>query len=325
MAPAKYSPTTYARLSVVTALGVLALKLGAWKLTGSVGLLSDALETCTNLGGALMALLMLKLAAQPPDEEHAYGHNKAEYFSSGFEGMLIFLAAGFIAAAAVPRLLAPQALEKPDIGLGVAAVATVINFVVARVLARAGRAHDSISLTADSRHLMVDVWTTVGVIAGVALAAFTGWLWLDPLVALAVAVQVLWEGFSLLRESAMGLMDVAWPEQEQRILREVLDEFRAENAAANAAGKVRGSIDFHALRTRRSAARRFVDFHVLVPGGWSVQQAHDLAERIERRLAERLPQLTAITHLEPLEDPASYDDEGLDRFERDCSIRALGT
>lgn len=321
MAPAKYSPAAYARLSVATALGVLALKLGAWKLTGSVGLLSDALETCTNLGGALMALLMLKLAAQPPDEEHAYGHNKAEYFSSGFEGMLIFLAAGFIAAAAVPRLLAPQALQKPDLGLGVAAVATAINFVVARVLARAGRAHDSISLRADSRHLMVDVWTTVGVIAGVALAALTGWLWLDPLVALAVAVHVLWEGFSLLRESAMGLMDVAWPEEEQQILRQVLDEFRAENAAGNATGKIRGNIDFHALRTRRSAARRFVDFHVLVPGGWSVQQAHDLAERIERRLAERLPQLTAFTHLEPLEDPASYGDEGLDRFERDCRER----
>lgn len=295
------SLTNYAWLSVLAALVVLALKLGAWKLTGSVALLSDALETCTNLGGALMALLMLRLAAQPPDDEHAYGHSKAEYFSSGFEGMLIFLAAAVIVVQALPGLWRPHALQQPDIGLAVAAVATVINFVVARVLARAGAQHHSISLQADSRHLMADVWTTIGVIVGVALAAFTGWLWLDSLVALAVAVNVLWEGYKLVQESAMGLMDAAWPESEQQVLHGVLEGFRADG------------VDFHAVRTRRSAARRFVSFHVLVPGGWTVKQGHDLVERVEQRLAEQLPYVTAFTHLEPSDDPCSYDDEGLDR------------
>jgi cation diffusion facilitator family transporter len=295
------SLTRYAWLSVIAALVVLALKLGAWKLTGSVALLSDALETCTNLGGAVMALLMLRLAAQPPDDEHAYGHSKAEYFSSGFEGMLIFLAAAVIVVQALPGLWKPHELQQADIGLVVAAVATVINFAVARLLARAGAKHHSISLQADSRHLMADVWTTVGVIVGVALATLTGWLWLDPLVALLVAANVLWEGYKLVRESAMGLMDAAWPEDEQKVLHTVLDEFRAEGA------------DFHAVRTRRSAARRFVNFHVLVPGEWTVKQGHDLVERVEQRLAERLPYVTAFTHLEPSDDPCSYGDEGLDR------------
>ncbi len=293
--------TRYAWLSVAAAVVVLALKLGAWKLTGSVGLLSDALETCTNLGGAVMALLMLRLAAQPPDDEHAYGHTKAEYFSSGFEGMLIFIASILIVIEAVPRLWAPQPLQQPDIGLGVAALATVINLAVARVLARAGRTHGSISLDADARHLMADVWTTVGVIVGLGLALLTGWVWLDPLVALGVAVNVLWEGYKLVGESVAGLMDAAWPEAEQATLQAVLDEFRQDG------------VDFHAVKTRRSAARRFVSFHVLVPGAWSVKQGHDLVERLEQRLDERLPMLTAFTHLEPSDDPCSYGDEGLDR------------
>ncbi len=293
--------TRYAWLSVATAIVVLALKLAAWKLTGSVGLLSDALETCTNLGGALMALLMLRLAAQPPDDEHAYGHTKAEYFSSGFEGMLIFIAAVVIVMQALPRLWAPQPLQQPDIGLAVAAVATVINFAVARLLARAGREHRSISLDADARHLMADVWTTVGVILGLGLVLLTGWVWLDPLVGLAVAANVLWEGYKLVGESAAGLMDAAWPEDEQATLHAVLDEFRQDG------------VDFHAVRTRCSAARRFVSFHVLVPGAWSVKRGHDLVERLEQRLDERLPMVTAFTHLEPSDDPCSYGDEGLDR------------
>lgn len=296
--------TRYAWLSVVAAISVLALKLGAWWLTGSVGLLSDALETSTNLGGALMALLMLRLAAQPPDDEHPHGHSKAEYFSSGFEGMLIFVASILILVQSLPRLWAPQPLEQPGIGLAVAALATVINLAVARVLARAGRRHHSISLTADSRHLMADVWTTLGVIVGVGLVMLTGWLWLDPLVALLVAANVMREGYALVHEAAMGLMDAAWPEQEQRVLREVLDEFRADGA------------DFHALRTRRSAARRFVSFHVLLPGEWTIKRGHDLVERLERRLDERLPNVTAFTHLEPSDDPVSYGDEGLDREHR---------
>jgi cation diffusion facilitator family transporter len=301
MAEDRSTLTRYAWLSVAAAVLVLSLKLAAWKLTGSVGLLSDALETCTNLGGALMALLMLRLAAQPPDDGHAYGHSKAEYFSSGFEGMLIFIASGLIVVEAVPRLWAPQPLQRPDLGLGVAGLATVINFAVARVLARAGHRHHSISLDADARHLMADVWTTVGVILGLGLALLTGWVWLDPLVALAVAVNVLWEGYKLVGEAAAGLMDAAWPEHEQATLLAVLDEFRQTG------------VDFHAVRTRRSAARRFVSFHVLVPGAWSVKQGHDLVERLEQRLDERLPMVTAFTHLEPSDDPCSYGDEGLDR------------
>jgi len=301
MPPLSPSLVRYAWLSLVTALLNLGLKLGAWLLTGSVGLLSDALETLTNVGGALMALLMLRLAAQPPDEDHAYGHSKAEYFSSGFEGMLIFLAAAVIVIEALPRLWAPQALQQFDIGLAVAGAATLLNLGVAQVLARVGKGHHSITLQADARHLMADVWTTVGVIAGVGLVGLTGWLWLDPLVALAVAANVLWEGFKLVRESATGLMDTAWPGQDRQTLLQVLDEFRAQGA------------DFHALRTRRSAAQRFVDFHVLVPGGWTVQQGHDLLERIERRIAERLPNVTVLTHLEPAEDPLSYENDGLDQ------------
>jgi cation diffusion facilitator family transporter len=304
----------YAWLSVGAAVCVLGLKLAAWKLTGSVGLLSDALETLTNLGGAVMALLMLRLAAQPPDAEHAYGHDKAEYFSSGFEGMLIFLAAGLIVVEAVPRLLTPRPLAQTGTGLAIAALASLINFAVARVLAAVGTRHHSITLIADARHLMADVWTTAGVIAGVGLVAATGAWWLDPLVALAVAVNVLWEGYQLIRESALGLMDTALPEEEQEQLRAVLEEFKTQAAQQGA------SIGFHALRTRRSAARRFADFHVLVPGDWTVQRGHDLVERLERRLAEVLPRLTAVVHLEPAEDPASYEDEP---FERPVTKRRL--
>jgi len=299
------APARFAWLSVAAAIVVLGLKLAAWKISGSVGLLSDALESLTNLGGATMALLMLRLAAQPPDDGHAYGHGKAEYFSSGFEGMLIFLAAGLIAWQAVPRLVAPEPIDSAGIGLAIAAVATVINFVVARVLRGAAKRYGSITLDADARHLMTDVWTTVGVIAGVGLVALTGWLRLDALVALAVAVNVLWEGFRLIHEAAMGLMDAAWPEEEQQMLHQVLDSFRAQAAP--------GEIEFHALRTRVAASRRFVEFHVLVPGAWSVKQGHDMVERLEDALHERLERLTIATHLEPSDDPRSYGDEGLDR------------
>lgn len=299
------APTRYAWLSVGTAAFVLALKLAAWWVSGSVGLLSDALETLTNLGGATMALLMLRLAALPPDDGHAYGHGKAEYFSSGFEGMLIFLAAALIVWEAVPRLFVPEPIESAGIGLGIAAFATVVNFGVARVLRRVARAHHSVTLDADARHLMTDVWTTLGVIVGVGLVAVTGWLWLDAVVALAVAANVLWEGYCLIREAAMGLMDAAWPEAQQRALHEVLDSFRAEGAP--------GEIEFHAVRTRSAASRHFAEFHVLVPGHWSVKQGHDLIERVEERLHERLSRLTIATHLEPSDDPRSYGDEGLDR------------
>lgn len=299
------APTRFAWLSVGASFLVLALKLAAWQYTDSVGLLSDALETLTNVGGATMALLMLRLAVQPPDDGHAYGHGKAEYFSSGFEGMLIFLAAGLIVVEAWPRLLEPQPIDSPGLGLGIAVVATLINFTVARLLRGAAQRYDSVTLDADSRHLMADVWTTVGVVVGVALVALSGWLRLDAIVAMAVAVHVLWEGLTLMQEAATGLMDAAWPEDEQRVLKAVLDEFRAEGEG--------GLIDFHAIRTRRAASRRFAEFHVLVPGAWTVQEGHDLVERVEQALHERLPRISVLTHLEPSDDPRSYGDEGLDR------------
>jgi cation diffusion facilitator family transporter len=290
--------TRYAWLSVGAALVTMALKIVAWKLTGSVGLLSDAIESLVNLGAALVAVWTLHIAAQPPDEEHAFGHGKAEYFSSGAEGMLIFAAALCIIAVTLPRLLHPLALEQTTVGLLISGVATLVNFVVARVLGGAGQAQRSIALQADAAHLMTDVYTSVGVIAGVALVALTGWTLLDPLVALAVALNILWTGARLLRESADGLMDVSWPAIERDTLIAVLEEFRARG------------IDYHALRTRRAGQQRFASVHVLVPGAWSVQQGHDLLEEIEQRIAAQLAPVTVLTHLEPIEDPAAYADVG---------------
>jgi cation diffusion facilitator family transporter len=291
-----HSLTRYAWLSIAAAVLTMGLKLIAWRVTGSVGLLSDALESLVNLGGAVMALLMLRIAVQPPDSDHAYGHSKAEYFSSGFEGMLIFIAGGLIIWQALPHLLDPQPLQQAWAGLAVAALAAVVNFVVARILLTAGHRYRSITLEADSHHLMTDVWTSIGILVGVALVAITGWRLLDPLIAIAVAVNILWTGVRLLRESADGLMDTVWDEGDLRALDEVLNQFRD------------GNVQFHAIRTRRAAARRFVSFHLLVPGAWPVQQAHELAERVEARLAELMPGVSAISHIEPIEDPASYAD-----------------
>jgi len=294
----------YAKFSAVVALLVLALKLFAWRLSGSVGLLSDALETLTNLAGALMALSMLRIAALPADAEHAYGHSKAEYFSAGLEGLLIFGASIAIIIESIRRLLAPQPIESAAISLAVAGVATALNFGAARLLAIAGRRLHSVSLDADARHLMTDVWTTLGVIVGVAMVAVTGWLWLDAVVALAVAANVTREGYALIRESADGLMDAALPPPERARILAVLDRFRCEAGA--------DTVKFHAVRTRRSASRRFISLHVLVPGAWSVQQGHDLVERLERALTEALPRLTVFSHLEPVEDPSAYDDDPLE-------------
>lgn len=291
----------YAWLSIAAALLTLGLKLLAWQLTGSVGLLSDALESLVNLSGAVMALWMLRVAAQPPDEDHAYGHDKAEYFSSGFEGMLIFIAGGAIAWAALPRLLDPQPIAQPALGLLVAALASGVNLAVSLILMRAAVAHRSEVLRANALHLRTDVWTSAGIIGGVVVVAASGWQRLDPLIALAVAAHILWTGFALVRESAMGLMDSAWPAAEREVLQALLQEYRTRG------------IDFHAVRTRRAAARRFVSFHMLVPGAWSVQQAHNLAEELEHALSQRIERLTVFTHLEPLEDPIAYQDIHLER------------
>lgn len=281
---------------MAAAILTMGLKLFAWQITGSVGLLSDALESLVNLGGATMALLMLRVAAQPPDHEHAHGHGKAEYFSSGFEGLLILLAGGLILWAAIPSLFNPRPLEQTSLGLVVAAIAALVNLLVARILSTVGRQHRSITLQADSHHLMTDVWTSIGIIAGVGLVTVTGWRILDPVIAIAVALNILWTGVRLLRESADGLMDAVWDAHDLQTLENVLKEFSGD------------SVQFHAIRTRRAAAQRFVSFHLLVPGAWPVQQAHELAERVESRLTELMPGVTAITHIEPIEDPASYAD-----------------
>jgi cation diffusion facilitator family transporter len=291
----------YAWLSIATALATIVLKGVAWWLTGSVGLLSDALESFVNLAGALMALAMLSLAATPADENHAHGHGKAEYFSSAFEGFLILIAAVSIAYAAIGRLLHPQALEDVGIGLVVSVVASVINLATARILLGVGRQHHSITLEADAHHLMTDVWTSVGVILGVGLVWATGWLWLDPVIALLVAANIIWTGWQLLRRSAAGLMDVSLPAETLAAIERVLDRHRGEG------------IEFHALRTRQAGARGFATLHVLVPGHWTVQQGHDRSERIEAELRAAVPHVHVTTHLEPKEDPLSLADQGLDR------------
>jgi cation diffusion facilitator family transporter len=290
----------FAWLSIAAAIATIALKAAAWQLTGSVGLLSDALESFVNLAAAIVTLAMLTVAARPPDEEHAYGYSKAEYFASGLEGALILIAAVVIGYAAIQRLLAPQPIERIGLGLAVSVAASAINFGVARVLARAGRHYRSIALEADAQHLMTDVWTSAGVVAGVALVGLTGWLWLDPLIALAVAAHIVWIGIGIVRRSVVGLLDRALPAAERRAIDAVLDGFRAEG------------IEFHALRTRAAAGRSFVSMHVLVPGAWSVQRGHDVVEAIEDRVRAAVPGASVFTHLEPREDPASYRDQSLD-------------
>jgi cation diffusion facilitator family transporter len=293
--------TRFAWLSIAAALATIALKAAAYFFTGSVGLLSDALESLVNLIGALMALAMLSLAARPPDEAHAYGHSKAEYFSSGVEGGLILIAAASIAVAAVRRLLVPRPIENLGSGLGVSLAASAINLVVALVILRAGRRHRSITLEANARHLLTDVWTSVGVLLGVGAVALTGWQRLDPAVALAVAANIVYSGVGIVRRSLLGLMDTALPAPELGALQKVLDAHAGDEVA------------FHALRTRQSGARRFMSVHVLVPGTWTVHDGHTLLEKIEADLREALPGITVFTHLESRDDPASYNDMGLDR------------
>ncbi len=291
----------YALISVFAALATIGLKGGAYVLTGSVGLLSDAMESLVNLLAAVVALFVLAVAERPEDEEHAYGHTKAEYFSSGFEGALVLIAALGILVPAGLRLLDPQPIREVGLGLGISLVASVINFGVARVLFGAGRRHQSITLEAGAHHLMTDVWTSAGVVLGVAAVAATGWDRLDPLIAIAVAVNVVRTGVGLLRRSLLGLLDTALPEPERRAVAAVMAEHTGDG------------VQFHALRTRQAGARRFVSVHVLVPGEWTVQRGHDLLEHIEERIRATVPNCTVFTHLEPVEDPVSWEDQRLER------------
>lgn len=291
----------YAWLSVGAALCTIVLKAFAWRLTDSVGLLSDAIESFVNLAGALMALGMLSVAARPADDSHAYGHTKAEYFSSAFEGVLILAAAVWIAVEAVERLTDPRPIVSASIGLAVAALATAVNLATARILMSVGREAKSIALEADAHHLFTDVWTSIGVIAGVGLVWVTGWLWLDPTIALLVAANIVWTGWHLARRSAAGLMDASLPGAELKQIEAILAAYRQQG------------LEFHALRTRQAGSRAFVTMHVLVPGAWTVQQGHEWSERIEADLRRALPGVHVTTHIEPKEDPVSQVDKDLDR------------
>jgi cation diffusion facilitator family transporter len=294
------SLTRFAWLSIAAAITTISLKSLAYWLTGSVGLLSDAVESVVNLVGALVALLMLTIAARPPDEDHLYGHSKAEYFSSGVEGALIFIAALSIGVTAVQRLLNPQHLEQAGFGLAVSTLASLVNLGVARVLLKAGQQYHSITLEADAKHLMTDVWTSVGVIGAVGAVALTGWQMLDPLIALVVAANILWSGYHLMQRSVAGLMDVALPPAEDKAVKQVLANYEAQG------------IQFHALLTRQAAARRFISMHVLVPDDWTVRQGHQLLGQIEAEIGQILPGTVVFTHLEPLNDPTALQDIELD-------------
>jgi cation diffusion facilitator family transporter len=254
-----------------------------------------------NLAAAVVALIALTAAARPEDEDHRYGHSKAEYFSSGFEGALIMLAAASILYASIRRLLSPRPIEQLTLGVGISVAASVINLLVARVLFRAARRHQSITLEADAHHLMTDVWTSLGVIIGIWAASVTGWQRLDPIVAIGVALNIVYTGVGILRRSLMGLLDTAIPDELQRGVTDIL------------ARHTSGGVRFHALRTRQAGAWRFIDFHVLVPGNRSVKRGHDLLERLEEEVRAAVPNSTVFTHLEPVEDPVSWEDTRLER------------
>ena len=292
------SPVFYILFSVATSVLTMALKFAAYALTGSVGLLSDALESFVNLAAALIALAALTYAHADEDEDHNFGHQKAEYFSSGIEGALIFVAAGAIVWSAVPRLLEPRPLEQVGVGLALSVVAAGANLLCGWFLLKGAREHRSITLEADAHHLLTDVWTTAGVIAGVAIVHFTGWLVLDPVIAIVVALQILWTGWTLIRRSFDGLMDRAMPAEELGRIVAVLEQVKGQGG------------DYHRLRTRVSGNKSFVDVHVLVPGTMSVHEGHDLVHRLEEEIESAMPHVEVLTHLEPLEDPRSWEDGG---------------
>lgn len=296
-----HSLTKYAWLSIAAAVVTISLKMLAWQLTGSVGLLSDAMESVVNLVAAIVALIALTVASREPDEEHAYGHTKAEYFSSGLEGGLIFLAAGGIFYSAIPRLIDPQPLEGVGIGLVLATIASMINWGVGIRLMHAAREYRSITLESDARHLFADVWTSVAVVAGVMIVSFTGWARLDALLAIMVGVHILFTGYQLIMRSVNGLLDAAISDADLKIVQAILNTYQREQGVMT-----------HALRTRQAGRRRFVSMHVLVPGSWTVTRGHDLVIDLEADIRKALPGSSVFTHLEPIEDPESWQDTDLD-------------
>jgi cation diffusion facilitator family transporter len=287
---------SYLKLSVAVAVATIALKTGAWWLTGSVSLLSDALESLVNLAGAIFALMMVTLAAQPPDEDHPYGHHKAEYFSSGFEGVLIFVAALAIVWAAVQRLITPQPLEQLGWGLALSAVSTALNGLLAWSMMKKAREVRSMALEGDARHLFTDVWTSIGVVGGLLAVIATGWQWLDPLIAIAVALNILREGASLVWRSADGLMDRALEPEVRQQIEDTLDGFRHQ------------AIRFDHVVTRRAGQRRFVDLHMHMPAAWTLGRAAAVRASVEQALMSAVPGLRATIQLLPLDVEAQFDD-----------------
>lgn len=295
------SLTKFAYLSIAAAIITISLKALAYFLTGSVGLLSDALESVVNLFAAIVALFALRLAHKPPDEQHAYGHFKAEYFSSIIEGGLIFVAALTIGFTAINRIINPQPIEQATLGIVISIIASIINFGVAVKLLQAGKKFHSITLEADAHHLFTDVWTSVGVVVAVAVVAITHITILDPLIALGVAVNIIYTGYQLIKRSALGFMDTSIPEKELVKINEILEKYTKEDIA------------YHALRSRQSGARKFMSVHILVPGKWSIQEGHNLLEKIEEEICKTIPNITVFTHIEPIEDPKSQDDISITR------------
>jgi cation diffusion facilitator family transporter len=289
--------SAYLKLSIAVAIATITLKTGAWWLTDSVGLLSDAMESVVNLAGAMFALAMVTVAARPPDEDHPFGHHKAEYFSSGFEGVLIFAAALAIVWAAAERLWVPQPIGSLGIGLTLSVISSAMNGALAYSMLKKAREHRSMALEADARHLFTDVWTSVGVVLGLLAVAGTGWLWLDPLIAIAVAGNVAREGFSLMRRSADGLMDRAVEPEVIQQIDEVLAGFTHPN-----------TLRFDHISTRRAGQRRFVDMHMHMPAGWSLQRAAALRTSVEQALMSAVPGLRATIQLLPMDVEAHFDD-----------------
>jgi len=287
---------SYLKLSIAVALATIALKTGAWWVTDSVSLLSDALESLVNLAGAMFALTMVTVADQPPDADHPYGHHKAEYFSSGFEGVLIMVAALAIMWAAGHRLLDPQPLDDVGLGLALSVASSVLNGALAFAMLRKAREHRSMALEADARHLITDVWTSAGVVVGLLAVKFTGWLWLDPVVAILLALNILREGGSLVRRSADGLMDRALEPEVRAEIEKALDVFRHQ------------AIRFDHVTTRRAGQRRFVDLHMHMPSGWTLGRAAALRTSVEQALMSAVPGLRASIQLLPMDVEAHFDD-----------------
>lgn len=290
------SPAKYVWISIAASIATIMLKGSAYYITGSVGLLSDALESFINLAAAVMALVMITIAMSPPDRDHPFGHSKAEYFSSVIEGTLILFAAVAIGVTAVEKILNPGELSDLGTGLIISASASVINLFTSIILLRAGKKYNSITLEADAHHLMTDVWTTAGVIAGLILVKLTGMSVLDPVIAIVVALNIIFTGIKLIRRSVSGLMDEALPDEDLKKVKSILDRYEEQ------------CITYHSLYTRKAASKNFIFLHLLMPGNWHISRGHEITKKIENEIGNALPESDVFIHIEPLNDPDSFDD-----------------